>query len=254
MPGYLGYFGGKAILELPTSAPAPPGQHRLAAVVMSGDMGFNVGMAPEIARGLNGRGIPVVGVNSLTWFRHRRTPAEMVDLVNIVTRQALAFGHADRVILIGQSFGADTLGVGLTGLAAELRPKVQLVALVVPSDTVFYRASPAELLNWVEPDSTALPTASLLDWVPTVCIHGAEETHSLCPLLTQANVRQLALPGGHMLNFDVGALNAALRNAIEQGDAAPGPSIAKVSASAQQPAMPTRAVLARRQWQTRNFA
>ncbi len=213
---HIGYFGGPVFTEVPATARPSAGRGDVAAVILSGDMGFRVGMGPRIARRLAADGIPVVGVNSLTFFRRQRTPDEVAVLVASAARRALAMGHADRLILIGQSFGADMLHVGLTRLPPALRARVRLVALVVPTDTLFFRASPSELLNWARPDAPALPTARALTWVPVLCVHGVEEIESLCPLLSQPNVRSIALPGGHPLDGDVDALHRVLRVAIDR--------------------------------------
>ncbi|MEP9359696.1 AcvB/VirJ family lysyl-phosphatidylglycerol hydrolase [Sphingomonas sp. KR3-1] len=212
--GYIGYFGGPVYYDIAPKRPAAPAARSLAVVLVSGDMGFKIGMGPDIAQRFAADGIPVVGVSSLAYFRHQRTPAEIQALIADAARRALAFGHADRLVLVGQSFGADMMHVGLTGLPADLRARVKMVALVVPTDTVFYRASPSELFNWAKPDAMALPTGRQLTWVPAVCVQGVEETDSLCPMLTQPNMRRIALPGGHMLHRDPDALYRALRGAI----------------------------------------
>lgn len=214
---YIGYFGGPIFFDIPATARPVRGEERVAAVILSGDMGFRVGMGPQIARRLAADGIPVVGVSSLTYFRHERSPAEVDALVGAAARRALAFGRADRLVLIGQSFGADMLHVGLAGMAPALRARVKLVALVVPTDSVIYRASPSELFDWATPDARAIDTARRLTWVPVVCIHGEEEDASLCPALSALalpNVRSVALPGGHPLRRDPDAVHAVLRAAI----------------------------------------
>ncbi|MDG2534112.1 AcvB/VirJ family lysyl-phosphatidylglycerol hydrolase [Sphingomonas sp. HITSZ_GF] len=212
--GYIGYLGGPVYFDVAPTRPTPPASRGLAVVLISGDMGFKVGMGPQIARRFAADGVPVVGVSSLAYFRHERTPAEVQALIADAARRALAFGHADRLVLIGQSFGADMMHVGLTGLPADLRARVKLVELVVPTDTVFYRASPSELFNWAKPDAMALPTGRQLTWVPALCVQGAEETDSLCPMLRQHNMRRVALPGGHALHWDADGLYHTLRRAI----------------------------------------
>jgi type IV secretory pathway VirJ component len=211
---YIGYLGGPVYYDLAPTRPTPPAARGLAVVLVSGDMGFNIGMGPQIARRFTADGVPVVGVSSLAYFRQQRTPVEVQALIRDAVRRGLAFGHADRVVLIGQSFGADMVHVGLTGLPADLRARVKMVALVVPTDTVFYRASPSELFNWARPDAMALPTARQLTWVPALCVQGADEKDSLCPMLGQSNMRRVALPGGHNLHYDADRLYRALRGAI----------------------------------------
>jgi type IV secretory pathway VirJ component len=171
-------------------------------------------MGPKIAARLTADGIPVLGVSSLVAFRRERSPAEVRAFIAEAARRGLAFAHADRVILIGQSFGADMLQAGAAGLPAGLRGKVQMVALVVPGDTLIFRASPAELFNWARPDAAALPTARTLTWAPVICVYGREERDSLCPRLGLANVQRVALPGGHPLHYDADALYAVLRGKI----------------------------------------
>lgn len=213
--GYLGYFGGPVFTVVPAAANRQSPVPGLAAVVLSGDTGFRVGMGPRIAERLADRGIPVVGVNSLTYFRKRRTIAETEALIVEATRRALAQPGTDKVALIGQSFGADALEAGLPELPEPLRKRVLMVGLVVPGDTVNFRASPQELFNFEKPDMSALPTARKLDWVPAVCIRGEEEEHSLCPLLRQPNVWRVTLPGGHMLHRNANAVAEVLLTAID---------------------------------------
>lgn len=212
--GHLGYLGGEAITEIEASPHGHFSQSQTAAVLLSGDMGFTVGMGPEIASRLAADGIPVVAVNSLTYFRYRRTPHDAVQLVHDALKRAQTRFRADRVLLIGQSYGADMLHVGLAGLDPASRRKVAMIALVVPERTVEFRASPSEIFSLGEAAVDALPTARQLGWAPTLCIYGAEETRSLCPLLAHRPVRLIVLPGGHPLHHDADALYAALGNGI----------------------------------------
>jgi type IV secretory pathway VirJ component len=213
---YIGYLGGAVFFDIPAAATACKPQ--VAAVVLSGDMGFRVGMAPRIAQRLAQEGIPVTGVSSLAYFRKERSPEEAAELIDAAVRRALAHGKVDRVILIGQSFGADMLHVGLARMPGAVRAKILMVGLIVPTRTVLYRASPAELFNWATPDASALDTAASLNWVPTLCLYGEEETDSLCPLLHQPNVLSIALPGGHYQQGHIGMVFRLLRTAINHAE------------------------------------
>lgn len=213
---HIGAFGGQLYVDLPARPGAPLAQNRTAAVIFSGDMGFKVGMGPRMAEQLTAAGIPVTGVSSLIHFRMRRTPDEVRAFVQDAMDHARAVTGAQRLILIGQSYGADMLHVGLAALPRSERRRVALVEFVVPTDTVYFRISPGELFEWTAPDAPALPTARKLTWVPVLCVRGIEETNSLCPMLSQPNVEHVALPGGHALHWDSDALGPVLLQKIRE--------------------------------------
>ncbi len=164
---------------------------------------------------LAAKGIPVLGVNSLAYFRKERTPTEAKKLINDVTSRALMLHGAQRVVLIGHSFGADQLQAALPAMPQMLREKVPLVVLLVLLDTNAYRATPAEIFSNGISDLPALPTARQLTWTQVMCIHGAEEAKSLCPLLQMPYVERVTLPGGHLLNRDLKRVFAAILQEIE---------------------------------------
>jgi type IV secretory pathway VirJ component len=205
---WLGYFGGPLFTDVPTRGPSE--RAPFAVVLLSSDIGFKTGIAPDIAARFAADGVPVVGVNMLTYMRRTRTPADVTSLIARAEQRALRLGHTDRVVLVGVSFGADMLHVGLVNLPASLRAKVTRVALIVPEDTVQFRASPNEIFDYWTPTVDATPTARRLTWAPLLCIHGVEEPDSLCPLLKQPNARIVALPGGHPLHRDADAVYATL--------------------------------------------
>jgi type IV secretory pathway VirJ component len=212
--GIVGYFDDNPVVIFKASAQPAPEVADLAAVYLSGDMGFDLALSHVVLKRLAADGVPVVGVNSLTFFRQRRTQAEVTTLIVDSARRALTVGHASHLILIGQSFGADMLQAGLTGLPTKLRSKVVLIALIVPSKTLDYQVSVSEIFARAMSDADALPTARQLGWAPTICIYGKNEKNSLCPMLPQANVRKVALPGGHFLRHDGNGLYAALMSGL----------------------------------------
>ncbi len=203
--GWLGYLGGDPFTMMRPQGYQPE-KGAPVAVVLSGDMGFRLGIGTLVAKRLERDGIPIVGVNTLTYFRKTRTPAEAGDLVRAALEHARAINPRARIILIGQSFGADMLHVGLAQLPVAQRRDVALVTLVVPGARVEFRASPGEVLTFWMRDFDALPTARRLDWTPLLCLHGIEEHRSLCPLLDQSNLQSEALPGGHQLDWDAEAV------------------------------------------------
>ncbi len=223
---FAGYFDDNVLVRIPATAKPTPAHSHLAAVYFSGDVGYKVAMGRMIGNRLAADGIPVVAINSLGYFRPHRTVAEVTALIADVIQQALAFGHADHVILIGHSLGADALQAALVQMPHELRSRVRAAVLIVPTDALHLQVTPGEMLEWSKPDAEVLPTLRQLTWVPTSCIYGIKETDSPCPQLSAPNVRKVALPGGHALDWNIDRVHSALIGAI---DAAASNNITKVS-------------------------
>lgn len=212
---WLGYLGGDPFTTL-RPRQYQPRANAPVAILLSGDMGFKVGMGPRVAQRLVKDDVPVIGVNSLTYFRSTRTAHEATALLTTAIQRARAINPQAKLIMIGQSYGADMLHVGLAGLPAVLRQRIALVTLVVPGATVENRASPSEILTFAMPEADARPTARQLVWAPTLCIYGVKETNSLCPLLHQPNVHVVGLPGGHPLHGDIDAVYHAIHSAMAE--------------------------------------
>ena len=208
-------FSGPLTTEIP--APGAP-RDGLGVVLLSGDMGFRFGLSGRVGERMARAGYPVIGINSLMFAADGRTPEEIGALLDATIGRLLAKPGVRRVVLIGHSFGADLLHVGLAHLPQAARDKVALVILEVPTDSVYLTAGFREYFDLGKPDVDAVASARRLDWVPVTCIHGAEEATSLCPLLTSLDLpgfRDVALPGGHTLNHDPAPLFAASFDAIQ---------------------------------------
>ena len=181
---------------------------------LSGDMGLRYGMSGVVARHLSARGIAVLGVNSPVLFRERRTRGQVDALIADLVRRAAREAEERRLVLLGQSYGADMLQTGLAKLPADLRARVSALVLVVPGKTAYFRSDPSGIAYMGRPDSMAITTARTLDWLPVTCIYGVEEPDSLCPLLKLPDAHVVAMPGGHYLNHDDATLNAHVLAAV----------------------------------------
>jgi type IV secretory pathway VirJ component len=136
--------------------------------------------------------------------------AFMVDVV----RTALARTGKARIVVMGQSYGADIVQTGLANLPADLRRRVAAIILVLPGDAVFFRADPTGWSYHGTPDSVAATTANTLTWAPLTCIYGVEEDDSLCPLVRVPGARIVGMPGGHNIRHDEDALLTHVLEAI----------------------------------------
>lgn len=206
-----GFLGGPSTRFWPAAAPvAYDARGRTTgAILFSGDMGLQFGTSRKIAARLAASGVPVLGFSSSTKFSTHKTRAEVDQIVADAIRSGLAQTGGEDLVVIGQSFGADMLRVGLVDLPAELRAHIAAIVLVVPGEDAYFRADPLGFAYRGEPDEGPA-SAAALDWAPLICVRGARETDSLCPRLTSANVRAITLPGGHFLNNDVDRLVTTL--------------------------------------------
>lgn len=195
-------------------APAGPAK-RVAALYVSGDMGLRFGMGPYTSAALARHGIAVVGFSSPAFFARHRTRAEVDAVVAAAVRRALA-RTGGRLVLIGQSYGADILQTGLAALPADLRPHVAAVVLVVPGQTVFFRADPSGLAYRGTPDSLGASTVAAITWAPLTCIYGTAEADSLCPGIKLPHATVIGMPGGHFLGDDRAGLAGHVLDAVRR--------------------------------------
>lgn len=191
---------------------------QIAAVYLSGDMGLRFGMGPKVAPALAGHGIPVIGISSAANFATRRTRAEIDSMLADAVHTALARTGAKRVVLIGQSFGADMVATAAPDLPAALRAGIAAIVLVVPSQTAYFRADPTGLAYLGTPDARPAAAMRALGWAPVICIYGVRETDSLCPALTGGSGHVIGLPGGHFLDRDDKRLVATILGALHAAD------------------------------------
>lgn len=189
-----------------------------AAVYFSGDMGLRYGMGPKVAPALAAHGLPVIGVSSSVNFATHKTREQADAVLAGAIRVALRQTGADKVVLIGQSFGSDMVATTVPDLPPDLRSHVAGVILVVPAQTVFFRSDPTGLTYLGTPDARPAAGMRTVSWAPVACIYGLEESDSLCPTLAGTPARVIGLPGGHFLHHDDKLLTATIMDALRRID------------------------------------
>lgn len=205
-----GYFDRDPYHLYPAQPPARP----IGVVNISGDMGLRFLLGASTSRGLTEHRVTVLGVSSPVFFRFRRTRAEVDAFVADAVRTALKRTGQQRVVVMGQSYGADIVQTGLAHLPADLRAHVAGIVLILPGETVFYRADPTGWVYRGTPDSYGVETGNTLTWAPLTCIYGDEEDDSLCPKLRVPGATIIAMPGGHNLHHDADGLLAHVLGAV----------------------------------------
>lgn len=204
------------VSDLPLTIVADPGARHtdVMAVMYSGDGGW-AGIDRDLAARLAAAGVPVVGIDSLSYFWNAKTPAEAGrDAGRIVERFSREW-RRPKVIFVGYSFGADDLAYIVGDLPSAVRSMVARLSMLGLSGTADFQFHLASWLNLSGDNALpTLPAIERLRGTPMQCIRGEEETHSACPAIPAGLVEQVLLPGGHHFNHNGEALAAAVLRGV----------------------------------------
>jgi type IV secretory pathway VirJ component len=201
-----------ALGDLPIVAvPAQPGTapSDIIAIMLSGDGGW-AGLDKDVATALAGKGLTVVGLDSLRYFWSPRTPEGLAADLDRMVKYYLAEPTLRRVLLIGYSQGADVLPFALNRLSDATRSHVILAAVMGLSEHALFEF---HLTSWIsnsEAGPATQPEVDRIIGIPVLCIYGSDEDDSLCPRLDPHKVTVVKLKGGHHFDGDYGALAQAI--------------------------------------------
>ena len=207
-----------ALEALPLTLVETRAKQALLSIIISGDGGWR-DIDKKVAAYLAEDGIPTVGVDALRYFWSERSPTETAqDLERIIDAYAPRYG-AEKILLIGYSFGANVLPAAYLEMRADYRDRVVLLSLLAPSRKADFEIAVSGWLG-VEGEGKAGFVADSVragDPAKVQCIYGLQEKESACHDLLKTPAKVLALPGGHHFDGDYRALTnhivaAALRH------------------------------------------
>jgi type IV secretory pathway VirJ component len=214
------------VTGLPLSVLPVDHPSKLMAIVLSGDGGWR-DLDRTIAEDLQARGVPVVGWDSLRYFWSKKTPAETADALDALIGTFTDKWHADKVALIGYSFGADVLPFAYNRLSQASRSHVVLIALLGFSKAADFQIT---LAGWLgePPGPDALPTVPEAAKIPPsmlLCFYGRQEDDTACPTLAQRGVETIGTAGGHHFDGNYTALAEQIldRSKLLSGDSSHNP-------------------------------
>lgn len=191
-------------MPLTLVAAAPGKTSDMMAIAYSGDGGW-VGIDRDLSAQIAAAGIPVVGVDSLSYFWSARSPAGAAsDLSRLIRGFGTRWGKR-RVVLVGYSFGADVMPHMIDHLDPEARSRIASVALLGLSSTADFQF---HLTSWINMDSAnampTIPAIAKLRGMTIRCVRGDQENDSACPAIPAGLAQQYVVPGGH--HFDRNAV------------------------------------------------
>jgi type IV secretory pathway VirJ component len=194
------------LAELPVDHPS-----KLMAILLSGDGGWR-DLDKTIAEDLQQQGVPVVGLDTLRYFWSKKTPQQTADVVAALIQTFMTKWHADKVALIGYSFGADVMPFAYNLLPPSLRDHVVLISLLGLSKSADFEIS---VRGWLgePPGPDALPVLPQATKIPphlVQCFYGQDETDTACPRLAQLGAETFRRNGAHHYDGNYGALADAI--------------------------------------------
>ncbi len=180
----------------PTGAPS----HRVA-ILLSGDGGF-AELVTHLGNGLAARGLGVVILNSRAFLSPKKSPTETAAAVARLIRGAMRRWHADSVVLVGYSRGADLAPFVVNGLPTDLRSRVSAIAMLGLAPMASFEFHILDLIKDTPraSDVPVLPELLRLRGLPMLCIYGDDEDSSGCKAAPDGLLRKEARKGGH--HFD----------------------------------------------------
>lgn len=170
------------------------------AVFLTGDGGWGV-TDRGISNALAEKRIPVVGLNSLHYFWHRRTPDSSAKDLDRIIKYYQSAWKKEKSILVGYSLGADVLPFMIDRLPHNSIQNIYLIVLIGPSPTVDFQFS---LTDWLGDFSRktslpVLPEIEKLKETKILCFYGEDEKDTLCRSIVQDNCKIIPLKGGHRI-------------------------------------------------------
>ncbi len=200
------------LVEIPPDGPA----RDALAVLLSGDGGW-VGLDRNLGRTLAENGIAVVGFDSLQYYWRTRTPETAAQDLGRVLTHYLAAWKKRSAILVGYSFGADVLPFLAGRLPPGIRARVQLVALLGPSEHAEFGFS---LTDWAggherRPLLPVLPEIEKLRGTNLLIVCGEADEESPCRRIRSGEARIVSLRGGHGFMGDYRALCKAILESVK---------------------------------------
>ena len=186
-------FGDLPAVDLPASTTP-----RALVILISGDGGWR-DLDKTMGEWLATQGAHVVGLDALHYFWSKRTPQELArDIAFLV--DAADSTDALPIMLIGYSFGADTIPFAFPLLPKAVQERTRVIGLLAPGRSTSFQIT---ISGWLGIDDTGYSVVPALAALPAdreVCVYGKQDTESACADTALRHATIVKTTGGH--HFD----------------------------------------------------
>ncbi|MFE0019137.1 AcvB/VirJ family lysyl-phosphatidylglycerol hydrolase [Mesorhizobium sp. NPDC059054] len=189
-------FGKLPAVDLPSTTTPP----KAVAIFISGDGGWR-DIDKTMGEWLSTQGVHVVGLDALHYFWSRRRPEELAADITTLVKDADPQATLP-VMLIGYSFGADTLPLAYPLLSKDLQGRTKVIALMAPSLSTSLQVT---ITGWLGIDDSGYPVPPAIAALPkdkVLCIYGKEEDDSGCEDPAVKDITKIETDGGHHFDGD----------------------------------------------------
>ncbi|MFZ1989117.1 MAG: AcvB/VirJ family lysyl-phosphatidylglycerol hydrolase [Alphaproteobacteria bacterium] len=182
---------------------------------LSGDGGWWGDIDAQLANRFAGEGYAVVGIDTQIWFGPERTVPEIAGHLAELANKYGRATHADKLVLIGYSYGANVIPLALQKTPRDFNAKLAAIVLIAPERKTMLQVTLLEQMGVDPGDIDLAPSFAALSRPATVCIFGTgEEDETGCTLDALKGTELISLPGAHHFDHDVKALGDKISAAI----------------------------------------
>ncbi|MCF6112189.1 virulence factor family protein [Mesorhizobium muleiense] len=199
--------------DIPVVDIDPPGKPSALAIFVSGDGGWR-DLDKTIGEWMARKDIHVLGLDALHYFWSQRNPKEFAADLATLIEKGDPTGDLP-IMLIGYSFGADTLPFTWSYLPPDLQGRIRLVGLLAPGQTTSFQVSVSGWLGMEDGDYKIVPAIAALPADRVLCVYGEEEDDSACPDPSLNSVTRVKTAGGHHFDEDYEKLGQAILDAFQ---------------------------------------
>lgn len=192
----------------------PAAHAEVALIFFSGDGGWR-DLDKQIGEIAAGRGLAVIGIDSLRYFWRNKPPEQIATDLSAIMRTYGTRWKLSRFAFAGYSFGADVLPFAYNRLPDDLRGQVAQVSLLGLESSAIFEFKLAGWLYEV-PGQPILPELTRMPAGLVQCFYGQDDKDTLCPAAEQAGMEVIRTTGSHHFDGNYGSLADRIIQGLER--------------------------------------
>lgn len=188
-------FGDLPAVDIPANTTP-----RALCILISGDGGWR-DLDKTIGEWLATQGVHVVGLDALHYFWAKKTPAQLAKDIAFLADAADANDNLP-LMLVGYSFGADTIPFAYPLLPKVLQDRTRVIGLLAPGPSTSFQITIGGWLGINDTGYDVTPAIAKLPPETVVCVYGEEDDDSACADRSVSKATIVKTTGGHHFDGD----------------------------------------------------